>query len=213
MTEERGDDVTHVPLIGGHISLDFANTAGSRTREGREERLHRYDDLLRWAKRLGTTPSAQIVALHTAERAHPTSAGRALVHALEFREALYRIFSATVANRAVQDSDLVILNAVLHDALAHRALARTGLITDWKWSNGSVDLARPLWAIALAAAELLTGPEVARVRECANTPCSWLFLDRSRNHSRRWCEMRDCGNRVKGRAFAARQRRTAARRT
>ena len=211
MIDNRADDVAHVPLIGGHMSIDFSNTASSRTPEGREERLRQFEDLLVWSKRVTAAPAAELAALRKAARAHPTSARRALVRAIEFREALYRILSATVAGRDVHNRDVDTLNAVLHDALTHRALTGRGAVTGWKWVNGSSDLTRVLWPIALAAADLLTGPAVGRVRECANTPCSWLFLDRSRNRSRRWCEMRDCGNRMKGRAFAARQRRAARR--
>jgi len=209
MTEKPGNDVAHLPLIGGHISLDFANTASSRTPGGKVERVHRFEDLLVWSERAGTATPAEVAALRAAARVDPTGAHRVLARALKFREALYRIFSATAAGQECQRPDLDTLNAVLQDALAHRALATTGVVTGWTWVHERSDLTRLLWPIALAAADLLTGSEVDRVKECGNSPCSWLFLDRSRNRSRRWCEMRDCGNRVKVRAFAARRRRGA----
>lgn len=206
MTDRPGSDVAHVPLIGGHISLDFANTASSRTPGGKVERVHRFEDLLVWSKRVGTATPAEGAALRAAARMDPTGARRVVARALTFREALYRIFSATAAGQECRRPDLDTLNAVLHDALAHRALATTDVVTGWTWVHGGPDLPRLLWPIALAAADLLTGPDVGRVKECGNAPCSWLFLDRSRNRSRRWCEMRDCGNRMKARAFAARRR-------
>ena len=206
MVDKRGNDVAHVPLIGGHVSLDFANTASSRTPGGKEERVHRFEDLLVWSERVVAVTPAEVAPLRAAARVDPTGANRVLARALRLREALYRIFSATVAGQECRGPDLDTLNAVLRDALAHRALATTGVVTCWKWVHGRSDLTRVLWPIALAAADLLTGPDVDRVRECGNAPCSWLFLDRSRNRSRRWCEMRDCGNRVKVRAFAARKR-------
>lgn len=205
-------DVAHVALIGGHLSLDFANTAGSRTPEGKEERLHRFEDLLIWSERAGAVPSAEIPALRTAARGDPAGATRVLGRALKLREALYRIFSAQAAGQEYRPSDLDVLNAVLRDAVAHRALTSKGTATGWEWVDGRSELSRVLWPIALAAAELLTGGDIGRVKECGNVPCSWLFLDRSRNRSRRWCEMSDCGNRVKVRAFAARRRKKAARR-
>jgi len=57
-------------------------------------------------------------------------------------------------------------------------------------------------AVALSALALM--PDARRVRVCQN--CRWLFLDRSRNGSRRWCDMAVCGNRQKARRHY--QRRT-----
>ena len=56
-------------------------------------------------------------------------------------------------------------------------------------------------AAALDAARLLTSPERERVRECGDALCGWLFVDSSRNLSRRWCNMQGCGNRNKARRF------------
>jgi predicted RNA-binding Zn ribbon-like protein len=60
--------------------------------------------------------------------------------------------------------------------------------------------------VARAAADLLVSPERALVRECASGTCSWLFVDRSRTHQRRWCSMKTCGNRAKARRFYTRRR-------
>ena len=70
---------------------------------------------------------------------------------------------------------------------------------------GTDDLARPLWPLALSAGDLLTSADRERVKECAADNCSWLFLDMSRNRSRRWCDMAVCGNRAKARRFRARE--------
>jgi predicted RNA-binding Zn ribbon-like protein len=64
----------------------------------------------------------------------------------------------------------------------------------------------PLWILARSAADLLTSEQHAYVRQCASEECTWLFIDRSKNHSRRWCDMGDCGNREKARRLRARKR-------
>src|ERR687888_470126 len=71
----------------------------------------------------------------------------------------------------------------------------------WSWADAAVRLDAPLWPLVRLAAELLVGPELERVRECAAGDCRWLFLDTSKNRSRRWCDMKSCGNRAKVRRF------------
>jgi len=80
------------------------------------------------------------------------------------------------------------------------------LKADVSLKRGGDDLERPLWEIAHSAADLLTSGDQERVKECASTTCEWVFLDKSRNRSRRWCDMSDCGNRAKARRFQARKR-------
>jgi predicted RNA-binding Zn ribbon-like protein len=75
----------------------------------------------------------------------------------------------------------------------------------WQWDEDATDLDRVLWPIAQSAAELLTSPELARVRECAKEHCNWLFVDRSKNRSRRWCDMQECGNVAKVRRYRSRK--------
>ncbi len=77
----------------------------------------------------------------------------------------------------------------------------------WEWDAGGDVLARPLWALARSAADLLTSPRLSRVRECPGEDgCGWLFLDTSKNGSRRWCSMQGCGSRAKARRYAGRRR-------
>ena len=121
------------------------------------------------------------------------------------REAVWAVFSALASGDVPRDSDL----ALIGDAAAAGA-ARSRLVYDrdgvgWSLPSDSDELERPLWEIARSAAELLTSGEHDRIKECASTTCEWVFLDRSRNHSRRWCDMSDCGNRAKARRFQAKK--------
>ena len=203
---EPASRVEDVAVVGGHPSLDFSNTASGRTPDPTTERLHSYDDLVTWAARVGVVSGTEGGRLRAQARKDPAAARRVLTRALTVREAIYGVFSTIASNRSVLKTDLRVIDALAREAFSHRALLRVESAIRWRWTRDVADLARPIWPIALGAAELLTGDDLGRVKECGNHPCSWLFLDRSRNHSRRWCEMSDCGNRVKARAFAARRR-------
>ena len=171
-------------FLGGHPALDFINTVGGRTHTSANrysvdrERLETQKDLDAWIA------EARLVK------------GRVnLERAIELREALYRIFLAVIAERRPEAKDIALLN----DTLAVQQLTFTGakaaLVTD-----------DPLAYLARTAAEILTSPEITRVRACGGESCGWLFLDTSRNRSRQWCDMRDCGNIAKVRRFRDRQR-------
>jgi predicted RNA-binding Zn ribbon-like protein len=127
----------------------------------------------------------------------------------ELRETLRTIFSATARNHPIGNEDLAQLNNYLEPALRHRRLSRNGKTLVWGWSNLEVDANSPLWQIVLDAAELLTSEKLTLVRECDSETCNWLFLDTSKNHSRRWCDMKTCGNRFKARSYYQRLREAA----
>ena len=128
--------------------------------------------------------------------------------AVELREAIYRLVVAQVHGRPAAVGDLVLLNRELGHALAHAELVAAGDGYDWGWGDQVAPLDALLWPVARSAAELLTTPHLlARVGQCADDRgCGWLFVDTSRNRSRRWCDMRDCGNRAKQRRYYLRSR-------
>lgn len=79
----------------------------------------------------------------------------------------------------------------------------------WDWRENKGELDRLLWPVIQSAGDLMISNEVNRTRECEDDTCEWLFIDRSKNHSRRWCDMSDCGNRAKARRHYARKLATA----
>jgi len=121
---------------------------------------------------------------------------------IELRDSLYRIFSAIAAGNRAEPDDVDILNGELTEALAKIELTDQ---LEWTLSEGN-PLEKAFMAVALSAANLITSPLVGRIRECANDTCGWIFVDRSKNRSRRWCSMSDCGNLEKARRFQARKR-------
>lgn len=200
-------------LIGGDLSLDFTNTVGGKRGAITRECLNRYADLLSWFQQADVVNERQAKQLARDADRVPADAARALVRAIELREAIYQIFAATIAGRTPARTDLEALNSELSPALSRLRLGRTadGAGLGWTWAEGAGDLGAPLGPVARAAAELLTDEHALRqVRQCGGGNCGWLFLDSSKNHSRRWCDMRDCGNRAKVRRHRLKERRAGA---
>lgn len=198
--------IPRLKLLGGALCLDFANTTGRRIEPQGEEALLDYEDLVAWAEHAGAVAAAEARALLRAAHVEPERPRATHRRAIELREALFRIFSAAAGGRDVATADLDILNRFVGDAFAHLRLAPRdgGFVLAWRGAAGSLDL--PLWRVARSAADLLVSPDVSRVRECSSQRCDWLFLDRSKNHSRRWCNMAECGNREKARRHYSRRR-------
>jgi len=198
--------VTRFELSGGALCLDFANSWGDR-RRAESDRLADYDALVAFAGEAGLLDRRQAARLSRRAREAPAEAARAYAAAHGLRDALYRLFSAQARGRRVDASDLAHVNGALHEALPHLRVARRGGTYAWDWADdGGEPLQAPLRPIARSAAELLTSDDLGRVRECDGAACTWLFLDQSRNRSRRWCSMESCGNRAKARRHYHRQR-------
>ena len=125
---------------------------------------------------------------------------------MRLREGLFRVISACADLRAVDRTDMDLLNSALAEALRHHRLVKTAEGFAWGWSEDADALGQIPWAAVRSAADLLTAPELRRVRRCAGANCDWLFMDMSRNRTRRWCDMKGCGNRAKARRYYERHR-------
>lgn len=188
-------------LIGGTLCLDFVNTFNRRT--GRNERLTDFDELLLWAAAAGELDEQDVRDLRYGALADPAAAAAALAAAIELREALARLFAAAPGGDA---QALAVLNGFLERAPERRRLVPEAAGYAWRIEQADADLERPLWQVLWDAAALLTSERLPRVRACAAADCGWLFLDETRNRSRRWCSMEDCGNRAKARRHYAKRK-------
>jgi predicted RNA-binding Zn ribbon-like protein len=192
-------------LAGGALALDFANTVGGTHVSPTHDHLRDYADITRFAVLAGgLQPGVAKRLVQRAER-DPRRAAAVYELGIALREAIWGVFSALASGDAPREADL----ALIGDAAAAGA-ARSRLVYDrdgvgWSLPADSEELERPLWEIARSAADLLTSGDHDRIKECASTTCEWVFLDRSRNRSRRWCDMTDCGNRAKARRFQAKK--------
>jgi predicted RNA-binding Zn ribbon-like protein len=193
------------------LCLAFANTVRWHASAAPRETLHAYADLLAWAQQKGLLTAQDAERLAQLAAREPARATAVYERAVALREASYHIFTAHVQGSAVRVEDLALLNGELGEALAHARLAPGEAAYAWGWAGQGENLDAPLWPIVRSAAELLTAPALLeRVGQCADDRgCGWLFLDLSKNHSRRWCDINDCGNRAKQRRHYARARSTA----
>jgi predicted RNA-binding Zn ribbon-like protein len=194
---------------GGPPCLDFVNTVDGRLGGAISDSLTSYDDLLTWSAGAGVITNGEAERLRALAAADPVAGRAALDRARVFREALWRILRAHTAGAAPAAADVAAPNAAVAGALAHARLQPGADGFAWGWEEAAT-LDRPLWTLARAAGDLLTGPELARVRRCGSATCASMFLDTSRNGSRRWCDMETCGNRAKARRHYSRARGAAA---
>jgi predicted RNA-binding Zn ribbon-like protein len=196
---------------GGRLALDFVNTvSGDRTGEPRE-RMASYADLVAWSRQAEILDDASAKRLLAEARRRTAEAEAAHREALALREALYRIFTAIAGGGEAPPDDLARLSDHLARALGHRRIVRGGpACCALAWSDPPGALDAPLWRVAASAGELLTSAEdLARVRQCGlhdTHECSWLFMDNTRARTRRWCSMKDCGNKAKARRHYERVR-------
>jgi len=195
-------------LVGGRLCLDFCNT--SRDRAGSpEDRLSAYAEVVGWAWRAGVLNAEEAERLTRLGTRNPTQA--LLVHerALRLRQSLRAIFNTLAGARRIRSSMLEVLNEELAGAMARSQVVPTDDGFTWIWAQGGKALDSVLWPIARSAADLLTDGPLASIRVCEGRGCGWIFLDTSRNRTRRWCDMRTCGNRAKARRHHERVRMTA----
>jgi len=201
-----GRQIEEIELIGGVLCLDFVNSL-SGTRKEPVERLHDYGELVRWTAHAGAIEPGEVEPLAAAGAARPGEAEAVFDRALALRESIFRAFDALAHGAGPPAADLERLNRELARALPHMRIEPDEHGFDYRFETESGALDRPLWPIARSAAELLAEGDLARVKECSSDECGWLFVDLSKNKSRRWCDMRDCGNRAKARRYYRRQRR------
>jgi len=158
-----------------------------------------------WGRHSGSIGAAQDERLREAAHDDPAEAGRVLARATRLREACYSIFARAAEGRPPTADDLDTLHGELTSAMPHIRVNRSGDGFSWGWEDARPGLDQVLWPVTWSAADLLVRGPVERIRECPGAgTCGWLFLDVSKNASRRWCQMSSCGNRAKARRHYAR---------
>jgi predicted RNA-binding Zn ribbon-like protein len=194
----------HFDFSGGHLALDFANTVSKRPTAAPVDHLKAYWDVVHFAEEAGLYQEAGTNRLYAVTGANPARGHRALQEAIQLREAIFAIFSALAERRAVPATALSLLSAWVRSGADYSRLVERNHRFQWEFIGMDTEPAAMLWPIARAAAELLTSGDLTRLRICASPDCAWLFLDKTKNRRRRWCDMKICGNRVKARRHYAR---------
>jgi len=197
-----------VSTIPEDLCLDYVNTLGWRGSAVPSESLKSPADLLAWIQR-------RAIPVEGADGVSPQGSGdfevgadALFAEAIEMREVLFRVFSAVADGTAVPERDFRRLANAVGQAPPRRELARWGDGYAWRIPGRTASVPDLLAPVLWSAADLLLWAGHGRLRRCANDECRWLFIDRSRNGSRRWCDMSSCGNRAKARRHYARTRNT-----
>ncbi len=193
-------------FTGGHLCLNFTNTVNDRTSGHPKELLNSYDALLLWGSEAGMLQAKMADKLRTLAKHSPGRAQSTVREATRLRDALYDIFNAVVEEHKVPEASLEFLNQALQRASEHARLVHEPRRFSWQWVDPEENLDSILWPVARSAGDLLTSDELLLVGQCAASDCGWLFLDTTKNHRRRWCDMRTCGNRDKARRYYQRAR-------
>lgn len=188
------------------LCLSLTKTRGWEERDPAGDRIGDYSALVEWAveEKVLSTASAAALRRRVEENAKETAAAVDRVH--DFRAAAHGLLAAIGSGIDVTQDSLTALNLWLPRAQAGLELTPSsegGFLRRWK--DGEEDLDRILWMSVRSLADLLLAPELERLKFCDARDCGWLFIDASRNRSRRWCDMADCGNRAKVRRYRQKQ--------
>jgi predicted RNA-binding Zn ribbon-like protein len=195
------------------LCVDFVNTVEWRTDPERiEEKLASFDDLVHWAAKHEVISDA--VARKLLRTGHERSrlAGQVLDRAIQLRDAIYRVLSATAATQKPAPDRLDVVAREARHFSAHIHLKYGEDRVEWEWNGDEDDLDRVLWPVVHSTIELLRSDLLSRIRECEGPGCGWIILDQTKNRSRRWCEMKTCGNRAKVKRFYERHKQESGRR-
>ncbi len=191
----------------GRVCLDFANTADYPATDHPEEELHTYADLVGWAQSLRLLSEDQANRLIALAEQHLEETASIFELAISFRRVLYRIFAGFSNEQMPHQADVMALNGMLSRALIFLRFRMTDSGFTWEWSDGETELDCMLWPVALSAVDLLTDDEqLERIGQCADDGgCGWLFIDTSKNRTRRYCGY-SCANRAKAQRHYARKK-------
>jgi predicted RNA-binding Zn ribbon-like protein len=193
--------VRPLTVVGGNLALDFANTVDYPDGHAQFDHIQDIPRLLSWARtmRLLSDPQHDELTASSRDRSAVAAASLRRVHAL--RRSVQSVFGAIADGQPIPEQPWRDLRRSIAEAIGHADLAGDHAHVDLVWRSGDLDIV--LWPVAYAAHELLTGSTLGRVKRCA--ACPWLYVDQSKNSSRRWCTMDDCGKSEKMRRYVARR--------
>jgi predicted RNA-binding Zn ribbon-like protein len=195
---------SEIRLDGGDLSLDFTNTIDDRLEEPNHDYLHTYFDLVNWAHFANGIGLKIKEKLLTLGEKNKHEASKVFTNAIVLREAMYIFIQSMLNQKDIPSDEIAIINQTIAAAYSNLELNQQDDMVTLEWSYENIALESILWPIIRAFVELITSEEkLDRIKQCPN--CGWVFIDESKNKSRRWCSMETCGNRVKARRYAQNQ--------
>jgi predicted RNA-binding Zn ribbon-like protein len=207
---ERSRRFEGFDLDGGHPALDFTNTVDWRGTAREHDWLGEPEDLAAWAHRTGLLEQEEAAELYQYIGEHPEAATRFLTTVKRLREILFRLFRALQLGESPLPEDLRLFNDLLRRALSPRTLLAPASeahgLYRLAFAGGEDPPERFLNKLLRQAADLLSTADPHRLKVCSTPDCGWLFIDSTKNSSRRWCDMASCGNRAKAKRFYSRKK-------
>lgn len=196
----------NLKLLGGNLCLDFVNTVDWRGAEHPIEYLCTFQDLVAWGQHVQILSGGEAHRLLALAVTLLDEAERVLQRAIELRETLFHLFASVSRGIAPAGKDLDTFNIYFAEVMQQARIvqSQSGFRLDSRGNTQTMDWI--LYPIIHSATDLLLSEKIKRVKLCADPSCGWLFLDNSRNRSRRWCDMKDCGNRAKARRYYRQQK-------
>lgn len=189
-------DFSAAGLYHERLCLDFVNSTGQHD-DPAADHLRSYADLLAWSLDVSLLTPAGADGLYAQAQASPAEAAAVFAHAVKLRDALFAVLSNAAIQQPPPPAALATFNESLGEAMRHMRLNAGETDAHWAWVYRPNDLAQMLGPVVWSAVEVLQSADRADLRVCEGHDCDWMFLDTSRNHSRRWCSMQSCGNRAK----------------
>ena len=208
-------EIKNWKFIGGRLCLDFVNSVGGREEHEEnpypeniivKDKLENYNDFITWGKEIGIITEAERKYLLYLNSSEKNEAEITFKKAIELRESLFKITYDVINNKEPDEKMIQILNREYSAANGNRKLVYMNNKIEWQFSKNPLKPDYLMWLIAESAVKLLSSDLLSRVKICSGDDCGWLFLDTSKNKSRQWCDMKDCGNVAKVRRFRERQK-------
>jgi len=193
-------NILKLPFLGGDLSLDFVNTVHDRHEEPLRDLLLNYLDLVIWVYSANAINDSQKEKLLQKGLENQIKANQVYKDSLQLREAFYDFILNLINQDETSSANIQLINQRVSRVFSNLELTQLEgrFVLDWKAE--SFGLESVLWPITRAFADLVTSEDISRIKKCPN--CGYLFVDNSKNKSRRWCSMEICGNRVKAQRFA-----------
>ena len=196
-----------IAAVPDDLCLSYANTLSWRGSDQPTETLKDLADLLAWLDRsTGAGARGRDEFTRWAHR-NEKAAAELFAEAIAVREVLFHVFHALATGAPMPEADFAALRGALAQAPVRRLLAHAKGGYGWRLAPPEPTAPALLAPVLWSAADLMVAGERQRIRQCANDKCLWLFLDQSKNGTRRWCDMASCGNRAKARRHYLKRRR------
>jgi predicted RNA-binding Zn ribbon-like protein len=188
-------------LTGGNLALDFVNTVDSRPTDHPNELLTRYNELFSWARQTKLLSRMEELNLLKKADRHPAEGEAARKSAIALRELLFQILNNVIDGKKITEETLSKWNKYVQRSNDSYQLVKTKDGFSWESNADPLEFDSVLWPVVRSAVELMTGPNLTKLRRCAAENCDWLFLDMSKAGNRLWCDMTVCGNRAKAERY------------